>query len=408
MSTNIASSRKYAFLSLLILVLAGSTGSFLRFGLAYGMPPGWGAFHNIIHAHSHTMFGWTVLALMTLIWRRLPAYTGRPLPKSVSWQMAATFTFSLLQLFAFWPNGYGVTRIGSAELPLGAISAGLAGFTWFWFMGLYWRAVRGISSTPTPVRLWNWAVILLFISSLGAMAEPGLMMMQIDSDFVKQLFLHLFLDIFTTGWLLLAIFGAIAAHLEDGKSLAGLPSARMLAIFIIPTCLLGMPPDQLSTGLFWIASLANLAVAGMVAIYLYRFFLRRRDLPLLTRFGLLGLLVQIGAAALMVAPGVWAWGAGALRIFYLHDMLLLWSSSALLGLLMAEFGHGKSAWQTWTEWLWMGGVGAMWLALLLGGFVQWLPVSGLTLLAVAAWASVIIVSAAILGLKIFLPFASRA
>ena len=401
-------SRKYAFFALLILVLAGSTGSFLRFGLAYGMPPGWGEFHNIIHAHSHTMFGWTVLALMTLIWRRLPAYTGKPLPKSVRWQMAATFVFSLSQLFAFWPNGYDVTRIGSAELPLGAISAGFAGLTWFWFMWLYWRAVRGMPQTPTPVRLWNWAVILLFISSLGALAEPGLMMMQIDSDFAKHLFLHLFLDLFTTGWLLLAIFGAIVAYLEERKGMEKLPPAWILAIFILPTFLLGMPPDLLAPALFWIASLANLAVAGLVALYLYRFFQRRKELPLLVRFGLLGLLVQIGAAVLMIAPGVWAWGAGALRIFYLHDMLLLWSSSALLGLLMAEVGTKRNAWQVWTEWLWMVGVGVMWLALLLGGFVQWLPISGLTLLAVAAWASLIIVCAAFVGLKVFWPFTSRA
>lgn len=408
MRPSIAFTRKYAFFALLILVFAGSTGSFLRFGLAYGMPAGWGEFHNIIHAHSHTMFGWTVLALMTIIWRRLPVYTGKPLPKSVRWQMLATFVFSFLQLFAFWPNGYGVTRIGSAQMPLGAMSAGFAGLTWFWFMALYWRATRGMGATPTPVRLWNWAIVLLFIASMGAMAEPGLIAMKIESNFVKHLFLHLFLDLFTTGWLLLAAFGAIAAYLEDKKPLEKLPSVKLLALFILPTFLLGMPPDYLPVWLFWIASLANLAVAAMVAMHLYRFYRRREDLPLLVTFGLLGLLVQIGSAALMIVPGVWAWGAGALRIFYLHDMLLLWTSSALLGLLIAEFGNRKNVWQSWSEWLWIIGVGVMWLALLLGGFVQWLPLSGRTLLAVAAWASVIIVAGAIVALKSFLPFSHRA
>jgi len=147
-------------------------------------------------------------------------------------------------------------------------------------------------------------------------------------------------------------------------------------------------------------------VAGLVALYLYRFFQRRHDLPLLVRFGLLGLLVQVGAAVLMVAPGIWNWGAGMLRIFYLHDMLLLWASSALLGLLMAAFGN-QSGKYSLTKWLWIIGVGVMWLALLLGGFVQWLPLSGRTLLAIAAWASVAIVLAAILGLRAFLPFSHR-
>ncbi len=408
MTDDIKFSRQYAFLALLILVSAGSVGSFLRFVLVYGMPAGWGQFSNIIHAHSHTMFGWTVLALMTLIWHRLAAYTGKPLPKSVRWQMAATFFFSLIQIFAFWPHGYGVTRIGAAELPLGAISAGMAGLTWFWFMWLYWRTVRQLDEKPASVRLWNWAVVLLFIASMGAMAEPALLMMHIQGDFIKELFLHLFLDLFTTGWLLLAIFGAIVAWLDGKNPLAKLPSAALLALFILPTFLLGMPPDMLPSWLFWVASLSNLVVAGLVAVYLYRFFQRRDDLPLLVKFGLLGLLVQIGSALLMVVPGVWAWGAGVLRIFYLHDMLLLWSSSALIGLLIAEFGNRKNAWQTWTGWLWMAGVGVMWLALLLGGFVQWLPLSGRTLLAVTAWASVVIVLAAAMALKPFLPFARRA
>jgi hypothetical protein len=403
-----AFSRKYAFLALLILASAGSVGSYLRFGLAYGLPEGWGQIANIVHAHSHTMFGWTILALMTLIWHRLPAYTGKPLPKGVRWQMAATFVFSLLQLVAFWPNGYDVTRIGPAELPLGAISAGFAGLTWFWFMWLYWRATRGMSEKPLPVRLWNWAVVLLFISSMGALAEPGLLMMHIESDFAKHLFLHLFLDLFTTGWLLMATFGAIVAYLGDKKPLNGLPSATLLALVILPTFLLGMPPDALPTWLFWVASLSNLVVAGIVAVYLYRFFQRRDDLPLLVKFGLLGLLVQIGAALLMVVPAIWAWGAGTLRIFYLHDMLLLWTSSTLMGLLLVEFGNRRGSWQKWTEWLWIIGVGTMWLALLLGGFVRWLPLSGRTLLAVAAWASVIIVVAAFMALRPFLPFARRA
>ncbi len=403
MTTHIATFRKYTLFALSLLILAGATGSFLRFGLAYGMPAGWGEIRNIVHAHSHTMFGWTVLALMALIWRRLPDYTGRPLPKAVRWQMIATFIFSIAQLAAFWPNGYGVTRIGSAEMPLGAIAAGMAGLTWFWFMALYRQTVKGMKQPPLPVRLWNWAVILMFIASLGAMSEPALLALHIENNFIKHLFLHLFLDLFTSGWLLLATMGALIAHLEDKNSLPDQLPVNALALFIIPTFLLGMSPDMLSPALFWVAALANLAAAAIVALYLRHFFQRWNDLPLLVKFGLLGLATQVGSALLMLIPGVWAWGAGTLRIFYLHDMLLVWTSSTLLGLLMATFGRKDCRGRKVIAWLWIIGVGAMWLALLLGGFVRWLPLSGRGLLADAAWASVAIVLAAILAVKAFYP-----
>ncbi len=402
-----SSFRKYAFLAILILVLAGSTGSLLRFALVYGMPPGWGEIRNVVHAHSHTMFGWTVLALMALIWHFLPDLTGRDLPRGVRWQMAATFLFSLLQLPAFWPNGYQSTQIGPAQLPLGAISAGFAGLTWFWFMGLYVWMVHGVNQRPLALRLWNWAVLLLFIASLGAMAEPGLLVAGVENPFVKHLFLHLFLDLFTTGWLLLAIFGALWAHLGPEKASEGWLPAASLALFILPTFLLGMPPDMLTPGLFWLAVLANLVVAALVTVHLVRFWRRREALPRLVRFGMLGLVVQVGAAVMMLSPQVWTWGVGALRIYYLHDLLLLWASSAILGLLIARFGNSASPWQRWMVGLWMTGVGLMWLALLAGGFAPWLPVSGRTFLAIAAWSSVIIVLAAILALPLFWPWRAK-
>ncbi|RUA16564.1 MAG: hypothetical protein DSY55_03830 [Clostridia bacterium] len=402
---HIKDARKYAFYAILILTLAGAVGSLLRFALAYGMPAGWGEFANIRHAHSHTMFGWTILALMSIIWHRLPLYTGKPLPAGVRWQMAAATIFSLLQLAAFWPNGYGLTRIGSATMPLGAMSAGFAGLTWFWFMALYWKTTRHIRPRPLPLRLWDWAVVLLLLASLGAMSEPALLGMHIENNFIKHLFLHLFLDIFTSGWLLLAILGVIWARLSVQKApVVWLPVAS-LALFSIPTFLLGMSPDLISPWMFWVASLSHLVASGLIAVHLWRLLQRHAELPLLVKFGLLGLLVQVVAGVIMLSPGIWAWGAGMLRIFYLHDMLLLWSSSALLGLLLAEFGNRFGVWRKWSDMLWMIGVGLMWLALLGGGFLQWLPVSGKALLVVAAWSSAIIVLAAAMMLKCFVPWA---
>jgi hypothetical protein len=396
--------RKYAFLAVLILVLAGATGSLLRFALVYGMPAGWRQIRNVVHAHSHTMFGWTILALMVIMWWHLPRLTGRSRPRSMGWQMAATFFFSLLQLPAFWPNGYASTQIGPASLPLGAISAGFAGLTWFWFMFLYARMVWGVARPPHALRLWNWAVVLLFIASMGAMIEPVMLLLDVEDPFLKQVFLHLFLDLFTTGWLLLAIFGAMWVHLGEEMRPSGWLPVASLALVILPTFLLGMSPDLLTPMLYWPAALANLVAAGFVVLYLRQFWAHRQGLPMLVQFGMLGLLVQVGAAVLMLSPQVWRWGVGALRIYYLHDLLLLWASSALLGLLIVQFGNRAPRLRRWTEGLWMVGVGVMWLALLAGGFVNWLPLDGRTTLIVAAWASVVIIAAAILALALFWPW----
>ena len=76
--------RRVLLISLGALVIAAWTGVLMRFGMVYGFP-GWAQnFGAIRHAHSHLMyFGWVTLALMAMIWQRLPALTGRPLPRGV-------------------------------------------------------------------------------------------------------------------------------------------------------------------------------------------------------------------------------------------------------------------------------------------------------------------------------------
>lgn len=72
----------FLYVSLFALALAASTGVLLRFGMIYGMPAWALNFAAVRHAHSHLMyFGWVTLALMVFIWRALPGYTGRPLPR---------------------------------------------------------------------------------------------------------------------------------------------------------------------------------------------------------------------------------------------------------------------------------------------------------------------------------------
>ena len=391
------SARFFVFISLLTLALAAITGVLLRLALVFGMAPGLGDFDDLRHAHSHVMFnGWAMLGLMSLIWRWLPRFTGKTLPGAVNWQMAATAFFALLTLPAFWVNGYGMTQIGPARIPLGSTIATFNGLTWFVFMFLYYRATRGLPQRPLPVQLWDWAIVLLLVASIGAAGVPVIAIFDIPVPFLEQAFLHIFLDIFSVGWMMLALFGAVWAWLPQKSQPAWLP-ARSLALLLIFTFVLGMSPNVVPRYLFWMVAIVNLTAAGLLAVHLVNLWRRRSQLPPLVQFGLLGLAVQVIAAVVLLWPGVWEWAAGWLRVFYLHNLLLIWSSSVLLGLLLAEFTFGQGRWHRWLENLWMTGVGAMWLALLGLGLIRWIPVSGQVLLQVAAASSVVVVLAILMA-----------
>ena len=398
----------FLYVSLFALALAASTGVLLRFGMIYGMPAWALNFAAVRHAHSHLMyFGWVTLALMVCIWRALPGYTGRPLSRAVYWQLAATSIFALLSYPAFWQNGYGLTQIGSAHLPLGSMVSTFNGLTWFWFVFLYVRATRGLNPRPLPVQLWDWAIMLLLLASLGAAGLVGLVFSRVDNPFLQQLFLHQFLDLFAVGWFNLAVLGVFWWQLDRSTPPTTLPRwlpTMSLALLLAPTFVLGITPALLPPHLFWMAALANVAAAVLLAIHAAR-YLRRATRPFalpglhLLAFGSLGVIIAI--AFLLLIPGVWAnSAAGPMRIFYLHDLLLGWVSSSLLILIDAEFA--LVPWRRLrlaTYALWELGVVLMLAALLGLGLTSMVPISALTLLHLAAWAAVPVAGAAILLLS---------
>jgi hypothetical protein len=405
----------FLFVALFALSLAACTGVLLRFGMIYGMPSWAQNYAAVRHAHSHLMyFGWVTLALMVLIWRAVQVYTGRPLPRAVTWQLAATSLVALLSYPAFWQNGYGLTEIGAARLPLGSMVSTFNGLTWFWFIFLYVRATRGLAPRPLPVQLWDWAIMLLLVASLGAAGLVGMVFGHVDNPFLQQLFLHQFLDLFAVGWFNLAVLGIFWSHLEQAQrpqaaSAVFLPRwlpTMSLALLLTPTFLLGVSPAVLPQHLFWLAAGANIAAAALLTIHGYRYlrtaqalasphFKRLPGLHLLA-FGALG--VTIVVAFVLLVPGIWADSAsGPLRVFYLHDLLLGWVSSALLIMIDAQYvlvpwlGLRRAIYV-----LWEIGVVVMLAALLGLGMTSVLPLSALTLLQLAAWASVLVATAAVL------------
>lgn len=381
--------KRWLAVSLFSLGLAASTGILLRFGLLMGMPAWSSSYPAVRHAHSHLMyFGWVTLGLMALIWHQLPAQTGRPLPKGVRAQMALSALLALLSFPAFWPNGYGLTQIGSAELPLGSMVSGLNGILWLFFGLLYLRATWGVAERPLPMQLWDWAILLLLLAFGGALGLVGMVFADSGSIALQQMFLHLFLDLFAVGWFSLGVLGLLWAWLGERTPLPRWLPTQSLALCVVPTFLLGVSPMFVNDVLFGVAAVANCAAAALLARHVQTLWQRREDLPPLVQFGLIILGAHVLGALFVLWPGFWRWSAGTqLRIFFLHNFLLGWVSSALLGVVLARSVQWSNRTERMITAIWIGGVAAMLLALLGVGFVQFLPVRVTSLLWIAAWSS---------------------
>src|SRR5690606_33129778 len=110
--------------------------------------------------------------LFALIARHLPDLGGRPVPR-IGLVVGATFGLALLAYPPFLLYGYTSAQIGSAELPLGVMAAGLNVLTWYAFAVLYVRARRG-APPSLPLRLLDLALCFLALATLGAWGLPVL------------------------------------------------------------------------------------------------------------------------------------------------------------------------------------------------------------------------------------------
>jgi hypothetical protein len=380
----------FVFVAVAALALAAATGVLLRFGLYMGLPSWAQNFAAVRHAHSHLMyFGWVTLGLMALIWHYLPGLTGRPWPRGAGLQLAVSALFAFLSFPAFWANGYGLTPVAGRDLPLGAMVSGLNGVAWFIFMALYARATWRVGVRPLPVRLWDWALVLMGVAALGAFGVAALAALDVTSAFLQQLFLHLFLDLFAVGWFSLGLLGVLWAGLaRSGLLLEDLP-VEGLALALLPTFVLGMSPLVVTPPLLMVAAAANAIAVWLLARHLAALWARRDALPPLVWFAGAALALHLVCTLLTLWPGLWRWSAGTqLRIFVLHNFLLGWVSSGLLAALVLAVGQAARGWRL-ASWVWIIGVTTMVAALGGLGLAGVLPVPALIWLRLAAWAGVL-------------------
>ncbi|WP_143815456.1 hypothetical protein [Longibacter salinarum] len=322
--------------ALLCFVLAGSTGAFFRAAPWFGWTAGFDL-GNVRHAHSHLMyFGWVMPAAMAILATHLSSRRIRTLGWATLWLAALSYP-------PFFLYGYGMATVGSMQLPLSVILATANLLAWYVLAGFY---VMERGKAPDAARgFWDGAVGLLVLSSIGAWGLGVVQAIRPESSFWFAAALHLFLDLFAHGWILLFVLGCAALALDSSASLL-LRWSRRLLIGAVPfTFVLSIPPSLVPPSLNVVGALGGL-FAGIgalgVLVALLRAWGQRDDggfwLP-----GLIAFLVVALAWIGMSIPDVGAWGLDAgLRIPYLHILLLGGATLGLWSAARATWGPGAT------------------------------------------------------------------
>jgi hypothetical protein len=336
--------RRVWLLALGAFVLAGSTGVLLRAGLLHGFPGGL-QFANVRHAHSHLMyFAWATPALMLLMAAWLPGQTGRPAGRGFRRTAAAAILLGLLSYPPFLLAGYGRLAVAGRELPLSGMLSGVQTLPWLAFALLYLRARRGVRGRQ-PLRLWDLALAFQLLAVTGAGLRSALAISGVRDPFWTAAGVHLFLDLFSDGWFVLALLGLLYAAYPAPTSRAASWATRLLAVGVPLLFALKMPPALVPGWLRAMGSVAGLLVTAGLALHVAVLWPRlpsRWRLPL----AFLGL-VAAGTAGLVLPPvATWAQAAG-LRVSFLHWQLLGFVSLGLLLLAAeAQYVGSTTAWRT--------------------------------------------------------------
>ena len=310
--------------ALAAFVLAGSTGALFRFGQAYGIASAFDL-TNVRHAHSHLMyFGWVTPALMALIWRHLPAEVTAGRGRSIRWVLGGLFAAAAIAYPLFFAFGYSPVGVGDGRMPLAVIGAGLNIFGWYGFVGLYARTTWGLPRTR-PLQLWDMALTFMVLATLGAWGLSLLKPIGLHDPFWMKALTHVFLDLFSEGWFVLALLGVAWSLLGERETTVRHWSLRAIGAGLPFTFILALPASSLSTGLKLVGCLGGTLVGvGLLAVAVQ--LGRRLSVDgHAWMWGVPLVLLAVKAFAQLgnsLIPGVWWASEHGLRIVYLHVMLL--------------------------------------------------------------------------------------
>jgi len=333
--------------ALVCFVIAGLTGSLLRYGLLQGLPAGL-QLVNVRHAHSHLMyFGWATPALMALIVAWLPRLTGRTLSRRFQWVMGATLILAMLAYVMFIQYGYQPADLGGRRYPLSVLAATLNVLAWYAFAFLYFRVSWGVTRSR-PLRFWDAALIFMILASLGAWGVAVVSRLQITDPFWSQAMTYLFLDLFSEGWFVLAAVGLIYTnHPAHSERLAHW-GEQLIVIGLPVVFLLALPVGLVPAGLRAIAAIGGvlLAVGLLLTVAAIWPAISRAWTGWRVPLALLALKALLGLGMVLPVSARWAQGNG-LRIFYLHLLLMGFITLGLAVAAREVWGRAAVPGQRW-------------------------------------------------------------
>jgi hypothetical protein len=323
--------------ALILFIVAGGTGVLFRFGVAYGWTGGL-RLENIRHAHSHLMyFGWGTPLLMGLLWQSLPEGATTPYRQLYRWAVGCTFGAAVLAYPPFLLYGYALVPIGTAELPIAAMAAGLNIFCWYGFAGLYFRATADVPRTA-PLRIWDVAIGFLALSTLGAWGLPLAGPLGLDTPLGTAALIHFFLDLFSEGWFVLGAVGVAWARLRKDEESRPLWPVYLVATGVPLTFLFALPPERFAWWAKLLGRFGGTAVGVGTAWIALKLWRSGRAVSWIWAVPIALLLFKaLAAIGGSLFPGLWLGTWHGLRILYLHLTLLGFFSTVLVA----------GSWDTW-------------------------------------------------------------
>lgn len=307
-------------------VLAGITGLLYRVGFITPLPFDLN-FVNIRHAHSHLMFfGWASLLPLYLIkLDSVPGYHAALGARLMKYALWGVLIFGLLSFPFFLIWGYGTVDVKELSLPLSVILSGLVMIAWYIFMAGY-LITRFRKRGFVPNIWFEGALIMLFISSLGAWGVGAAEMLGIGGPLLGKALTHFFLATFVEGWVLLVLLGFITKALklaEDELAVSPLVLVGLISIGAPLTFPYGISDSMMTLNLSVAARMGGFLIAEGILLFVYSAVKARKSIlyfwiwPLL----FLGLKAIMQLIASVSPAELWLSDHG-IRILYLHVFLL--------------------------------------------------------------------------------------